>query len=236
MNKMNRWTEDEVKKLSATILEKIYRELEPLNEKKILVLCSSEGDVAFWLVKKTKEFKAKVIGLELDDKCLKRSIERLKELELGDIIEFHKAEMYRIPYPDEVFDALISEFIIFPTPVITQIAQNEMARVLKKGGKMILTDIIVTKKLPEDVRNELKLLGLDYLCEATIDHFREWMIDAGLKNVEVIDITPLVRHIWEERWSLRTKPESDNGWHYLLNSEFGLGETIFYIYIRGEKL
>jgi len=76
---LNKWTEEENKKLSDVILERIYRDLKPLDEKKILVLCSSEGDVAFWLVEKNKNFGGKVLGLELNEECLKKSVKRAKE-------------------------------------------------------------------------------------------------------------------------------------------------------------
>jgi ubiquinone/menaquinone biosynthesis C-methylase UbiE len=233
---MTQWTEDEVKKLSAVILERIYEDLKPLDAKKILLLCSGEGDVAFWLAGKEKDFNGRIMGLELDEGCLKRSLERLRENGLEGIIEFHRAEKHRIPFPDEEFDALISEFIIFPTPTPTEIGQVEMTRVLRRGGKMILTDVIATKRIPEHVGNELKSIGLNYLCYATKNDFKEWMTSAGLKNIEIVDLTPLVKQIWEERYHKNTIPEHREGYHYLLNSEFRLGETIFYIYVKGEKL
>jgi len=200
---MTQWSEEEIEKLSGVILEKIYEDLKPLNEKKILVLCSGEGDVAFWLIERTKDFIGEVIGLELEDKCLKRSIERKKDMK----VEFHKAEKYKIPYSDNEFDALISEFIIFSTPTPTEIGQSEMARVLKKGGKLILTDVITTKKIPDHIRDEFRLLGLDY-----------------------VDLTPTIRSIWEEH------SRSMEGYHYLLDSEYAIGKAIFYIYVGGEKL
>ncbi len=223
---MTQWSEEEIEKLSGVILEKIYEDLKPLNEKKILVLCSGEGDVAFWLIERTKDFIGEVIGLELEDKCLKRSIERKKDMK----VEFHKAEKYKIPYSDNEFDALISEFIIFPTPTPTEIGQSEMARVLKKGGKLILTDVITTKKIPDHIRDEFRLLGLDYLCEATKDDFKEWITQAGLRNIEIVDLTPTIRSIWEEH------SRSMEDYHYLLDSEYAIGKAIFYIYVGGEKL
>jgi len=51
-----------------------------------------------------------------------------------------------------------------------------MARVLKSGGIMALTDVIVTKPIPEDVRADFQAIGLDYLGEGTQEHFRRWSI------------------------------------------------------------
>jgi hypothetical protein len=62
------------------------------------------------------------------------------------------------------------------------------------------------------------------------------MTSAGLKNIEIADLTPQLKQVWEERYHKNTIHEHKEGYHYLLNSEFRLGETIFYIYVKGEKL
>jgi ubiquinone/menaquinone biosynthesis C-methylase UbiE len=233
---MSSWTKGEIERLSAIVLERIYEDLKPLNSKKILVLCSGEGDVAFWLAGKEEDFRGEIVGLELNDELLERSLKRAGKLALKGIVEFRKAEKHRIPLPDGEFDALVSEFIVFPTPTPTEIGQEEMARVLRSGGKMILTDVIATRRLPEHVRSELELVGLSYLCYATLDDFKRWMSAAGLKNVEVLDLTPLVRQVWEERSRRDPSHEHREGYHLLLSSEYQLGETIFYIYAKGEKV
>jgi len=118
----------------------------------------------------------------------------------------------------------------------TEIGQNEMARVLRKTGKMILTDIITVRKFPDYVRDELKLIGIDYLCEGTQEDFKKWMTNAGLKNVEIVDLTTQIKLIWEERFQKSEDYKFSKAYYHLLNSEFGLGKNIFYIYVKGEKL
>ena len=118
---------------------------------------------------------------------------------LAKVVNFQKAEISRIPLPDESFDALVSEFIVFPTPAPTQIGQPEMARVLKPGGRMVITDVIVTQPVSPEIRQELNAIGLDYLCEGTTDDFRTWMLAAGLTGIEVLDLTPVVKAVWEQR-------------------------------------
>ncbi len=111
-----------------------------------------------------------------------------------------------------------------------------MARVLKSGGVMVLTDVIVTKPIPQDVRAEFQAIGLDYLCEGTQDDFRRWMGEAGLTDVEVLDLTPIVRQVWEQRRKSTSIAKGHKGFAYLLDDpNFGLGEAIFYIYVRGKK-
>jgi SAM-dependent methyltransferase len=228
-----KWSRAEIEKLSP-ILEQMQVDLRPLEGKSVLVLCSSTGDVALWLGERMKH--GQVIGLELGEELLEAARRAAKEKGLESIVEFRKAEKEHIPLPDETFDALVSEFIIFPTPVPTEIGQPEMARVLKPGGKMVLTDVVVTKPVPQELRAELQAIGLDYLCEGTQDDFQDWMEEAGLTDVEVIDFTPVVRKIWEQRRDRDTLPERRRGYSLLLKDpEFRLGEAIFYIYVRGKK-
>lgn len=230
---MPKWTKQELKALQP-VLERMAQDARPLEGKKVLVLCSAAGDVAFWLAKQIGN--GKVSGLELNDALLAQAQAQARRRGLTDRVEFHRAEMHRIPFLDEAFDAVISEFIIYPTPEPTLIGQPEMARVLKAGGCMLITDVIVTKPLPEDARAALRAIGLDYLCEATADDFQKWMSEAGLIDVAIHDWTPLLRGIWERRRALDLQPEHQAGYALLLEDEkLRLGEAIFYIYVRGRK-
>ena len=228
-----KWTQAEIERLSP-VLEQIRMDLEPINGKNILVLCSAGGDVAFWLARQMK--RGKVTGLELDLRLLESARRLAKEQGLRNLVEFRQAEKTCIPFPNDTFDALVSEFIVFPTLAPTEIGQPEMARVLKSGGLMVLTDVIVAKPIPHDVRADLKAIGLDYLCEGTQDDFRRWMEEAGLIDIEVVDLTSTVRRVWEQRRRTLPPLEERRGYGYLLDDpNFGLGEAIFYIYVRGKK-
>jgi hypothetical protein len=94
----------------------------------------------------------------------------------------------------------------------------------------------VTKPIHPDLRAELEAIGLDYLCEGTQDDFRTWMGAAGLVGIDVVDVTPEVRTVWERRRAGDPLPEHRRGYAALLDdASFRLGEAIFYIYVRGAK-
>lgn len=228
------WSGGELEKLSP-ILERISEDLAPLEGKKILVLCSARGDVALWLGERVGP-TGKVIGLELGEELLELSGRRAIESGLEGVVEFRKADEYKIPFPKRTFDALVSEFILFPTPVTTNIGQPEMARVLKPGGKMVLTDVIAAEPLPDEAGEKLRSIGLDYLCTATQEDFRSWMEEAGLVDVKILDFTPLLRQVWRERRNGDQVQEHQEGYSLLLDDpRFRLGQAIFYIYVRGVK-
>jgi len=228
-----KWNRSEIDRLNP-ILEQISADLAPVDGKRILVLCSAMGDVAFRLAEMMEA--GKVTGLELDQEVLGIARRAAHEIGLEGMVEFLPAEKQYIPMEDASFEALISEFIVYPTSSPTQIGQAEMSRVLGPGGKLILTDVIVTKPLPVPTRQELALIGLDYLCEATQEDFRSWMADAGLTGIKVLDLTSILRRVWELRRQADQSSSHQVGYSYLLDDRnIGLGKTIFYIYVTGEK-
>lgn len=228
-----KWNRSEIDRLSP-ILEQLSSDLSPVDGKRILVLCSAAGEVAFRLAEMMET--GKVTGLELDQESLEMARRAAHEMGLEGMVEFLPAEKDRVSLPDAHFDALVSEFIVYPTTSPTEIGQPEMARLLTSGGRMILTDVIVTALLPPRIRQEFAAIGLDYLCEASLDDFRSWMTAAGLINVEVIDLTSTVRNVWEFRRSVDLAAGHQSGYSYLLdNQQYGLGKALFYIYVRGDK-
>jgi arsenite methyltransferase len=228
-----KWNRSEIDRLSP-ILEQLSIDLVPVDGKRILVLCSAAGEVVFRLAEMMET--GKVTGLELDQESLEIARRSAHEMGLESMVEFMPAEKDHLPMLDSSFDALVSEFIVYPTSLPTEIDQIEMARVLASGGKMALTDVIVTTPMPPQVRQELTMIGLDYLCEATQDDFRRWMAEAGLINVNILDLTSTVRQVWESRGETDLSAAHQRGYSYLLDGgNFGLGKAIFYIYVRGEK-
>ena len=230
----------------SPILEMIQADLEPLDGKDILVLCSAGGEVPFWLAERMAE--GHILGIELDDDLLKTAWRLADEKCLGgkspgQRVEFRKAEKKRIPLESNTFDGLISEFIMFPTSTPTEIGQLEMARVLRPGGVMVITDIIITRPVTPEERKELAAIGLDYLCEGTKDDFHSWMQEAGLTGIEVKDLTRLVEVIWKERQNHDPAVEHQAGYSLLLGDTQAvqktggsLGKSLFYIYVRGTKV
>ncbi|MGE5122942.1 MAG: class I SAM-dependent methyltransferase [Acidobacteriaceae bacterium] len=228
-----KWSRNEIDLLSP-ILEQIASDLAPVDGKDLLVLCSAAGEVALRLAEMMES--GHVTGLELEAESLELARRSAHEMGLDNMVSFLPAEKQHIPLPEASFDGLVSEFIVYPTSTPTEIGQVEMARVLRPGGKMILTDVIVTASLPSGVRQELFSLGLDYLCEATQQDFHSWMTAAGLVNVEVIDLTSIVRGVWEHRRKADKLASHRAGYSYLLEDPHtSLGESLFYIYARGEK-
>ncbi len=228
-----KWNRSEIDRLSP-ILEQVSFDLSPVEGKRILVLCSAAGEVPLRLAEMMET--GKVTGLELDQESLELARRSAHEMGLESMVEFLPAEVDRIPLPDASFDALVSDFIVYPSSTPTEIGQLEMARVLAPGGRMILTDVIVTAPLPTQVRQQLANIGLDYVCQATQDDFRSWMTAAGLIDVKLLDLTPTVQSVWEDRRVIDQSAFHQQAYSYLLDHQKNsLGKGLFYIYVRADK-
>jgi SAM-dependent methyltransferase len=227
------WSRSEIEHLSP-ILEQLSADLAPLDGKQVLVLGSASGEVAFWLAEMMEQ--GKVIGLELDAESLQISRDAAHEMGLENVVEFLPAEKQRVPLPDANTDALVSEFIIYPSSAPAEISLVEMARVLKPGGRIILTDVLLSKPVDPSVREAFQFIGLDYLRETTQDDLRSRMGSAGLVHLHYIDLTPTVRSLWESRRSADPASTHQAGYTYLLDDpEISLGNGIFYLYLGAEK-
>ncbi len=118
---------------------------------------------------------------------------------------------------------------MYPTSQATDIGQPEMARVLRPGRVMTMNDVFVPEEPPPDVRAALAAAGHDYLCVATPDGFRSWRTAVGLVDVEVRDLTAIVRTVWERR-------RAGAGTEILLgDGPWSLGRGVRYIKVSGRK-
>jgi ubiquinone/menaquinone biosynthesis C-methylase UbiE len=226
------WTAAELEQLSP-IFQQILDDLPHQPSAQVLMLCSGRGQITFWLAEllPTTSFT----GLELDRGALEAARREVSQRNL-ERVEFYEAEFSQIPYPDASFDAIVSDFILFPTPSLTQIGQTEMARVLRPGGRLILTDVLLAMPIPHLLRNELHAIGMNYLCETSPEQMRDWIEAAGLIQTNEYDFTNLLQRIWRARRAADIYLRGSIGYSLLLdNPAYCLGCAIHYLYMSASK-
>ncbi|HEU4684401.1 MAG TPA: arsenite methyltransferase [Nitrospira sp.] len=97
----------------------------------------------------------KVYGLDMTDEML--ALARANQAKAGVAnVEFLKGDIEHIPLPDESVDLIISNCVINLSPDKDQVLA-EAFRVLKPGGRVAVSDIVVRGGMPPEVRHNIEL-------------------------------------------------------------------------------
>ena len=94
-------------------------------------------------------------GLDrLDEMILKA--EKTRDMKKFKNIEFRQGTLTSMPFEPESMDKAISNCVINLEPE-KQFVYNELYRILKKGGRFYISDIMLKKELPEEWKKSEKM-------------------------------------------------------------------------------
>lgn len=122
----------------------------------VLDLGSGAGIDAILASKKVGE-KGKVIGVDMTKEMIEKAKENAKKYNIKNV-EFLLGEIEHLPLKDNTVDTIITNCVINLTPDKAK-TFNEAFRVLKPGGKIYLSDIVLLEELSEKQRNDKDLLS-----------------------------------------------------------------------------
>jgi arsenite methyltransferase len=101
-------------------------------------------------------------------------------------VEFHLATIDELPLPDNSVDCVISNCVINLAKDKTAVFR-EIARVLKSGGRLAVSDIALKQPLPREVSEDVLAYVGCIGGAILIDEYKRGLQEAGFSNVEVID-------------------------------------------------
>jgi arsenite methyltransferase len=99
-------------------------------------------------------------------------------------IEFRLGEIEHLPVPDASVDVVISNCVINLSPDKPQV-WREIARVLKPGGRVAVSDMVLLQPLPDGVRAAVEAYIGCIAGAALRDDLRRMMAYAGLRNIRL---------------------------------------------------
>lgn len=101
-------------------------------------------------------------------------------------VEFHQSTIDSLPLPEASVDCVISNCVINLAPDKPAVFR-EIARVLKAGGRLAVSDIALKKELPPELGNDLMAYVGCIAGAIAIEEYRNGLADAGFAEVEIID-------------------------------------------------
>ena len=131
-------------------IDKLWRKkaislLKDFQPKQILDIATGTGDLAITAAKKLKP--EKIVGIDLSQKMLAHGILKIKKQNLDKIIEMKQGDSEDIKLKDNSFDAITVAFGVRNFENLDK-GLNEMYRVLRSGGKVIILEFSKPKKFP----------------------------------------------------------------------------------------
>ena len=130
----------------------------------------------------------KVIGVDMTPEMLERARENARKDNIENV-EFRQGDIEHLPVEDGCVDVIISNCVINLAPDKGRVF-SEAFRVLKPGGRLMVSDIVLTKPLPEFVKNSIAAY-IGCVAGASLrEDYLEAMRQAGFENVTVQGETP----------------------------------------------
>ena len=127
----------------------------------------------------------KVTGIDMTDEQLNKA-ERLRDQAGVSNVAYLKGYIEKVPFPDGAADAVISNGVINLATDKTKVFA-EVARLLKPGGRLMISDIVTDVQLPEKIVCDSTLWAACIGGAAQQDSYHRQIEAAGLKLIKVED-------------------------------------------------
>lgn len=153
----------------------------------VLDLGSGAGFDVFLAAKKVGP-TGKAIGVDMTDEMLVKAKENAKKGGFSNV-EFKKGDIENLPLANNSVDVVISNCVINLVPDKARVFQ-ETYRVLKIGGRLMVSDVVLAKPLPADLKNNKDFL-IGCISGAILkEEYLNLLKQAGFSNIIIHKETP----------------------------------------------
>jgi len=99
--------------------------------------------------------------------------------------DFRLGEIEHLPVPDQSVDVIMSNCVINLSPDKPQVFR-EAFRVLRPGGRLAISDVVMTTELPAEIKNDLDVYYSGCISGASsVDDLKTMLARSGFHNVVI---------------------------------------------------
>jgi arsenite methyltransferase len=132
--------------------------------------------------------EGKVIGVDMTPEMVNKARENARKGNYKNV-EFRLGEIENIPAPDSSVDCVISNCVINLAPDKGRVFK-ETFRVLKPGGRLMVSDIVVTQELPDVIKSSFAAYVGCIAGAVMKEEYLQTIKGAGFHDVRVVDEQP----------------------------------------------
>jgi SAM-dependent methyltransferase len=159
--------------------------LASLNEGETVLDLGSGAGFDCFLAANAVGKSGKVIGVDMTPEMVDKARENARKGNYNNV-EFRLGEIENIPAPDNSVDCVISNCVINLAPDKRKVFK-ETFRVLKPGGRLMVSDIVVTQELPDVIKSSLAAYVGCIAGALMKEEYLQTIRDAGFQDVRVVD-------------------------------------------------
>jgi SAM-dependent methyltransferase len=126
-----------------------------------------------------------VIGVDMTPEMLERARANAKKTGITNV-EFRLGEIEHLPVANDSVDLIISNCVVNLSPDKAQVFR-EAFRVLRPGGRLVVSDLVLLRPLPADVKTSVSAYVGCIAGASLRDEYLQRVREAGFSRVEVVE-------------------------------------------------
>lgn len=126
-----------------------------------------------------------VYGIDIADGMIEKAFKTAKSLGVSNV-NFLKSTLEEIKLSDAIADLVISNCTINHASD-KQAVWNEIYRILKKGGRFVISDIYSTTPVPEEYKNDPEAIAECWAGSTTRSEYLNQLETAGFPTISILE-------------------------------------------------
>ena len=126
----------------------------------------------------------RVIGVDMTPEMVKKAQQNAVKQGVAENVEFHQGMIESLPIESATIDVVLSNCVINLSPDKGRV-YREAYRVLKPGGKLVFSDILLTQPLPDVIVASSEALAGCIAGAALVDETERMISAAGFVNIKI---------------------------------------------------
>jgi arsenite methyltransferase len=156
-----------------------------LRHGEVVVDLGSGGGLDVFLAAKMVGPEGRAIGIDMTQAMIERA--RTNAVSGGYTnVDFHQSTIDKIPLPNASVDCVIANCVLNLAPDKPAVFR-EIARILKPGGRLAVSDIALKGELPEAIARSMAAYVGCIGGATKIEDYRAGLLAAGFAHVEIVD-------------------------------------------------
>jgi ubiquinone/menaquinone biosynthesis C-methylase UbiE len=128
----------------------------------------------------------RVVGIDLSDKMISKARENAEKFKLGSRVMFLKGDIENVPLEGNFATLVISNCVLALAPNKQKVF-DEIYRILKPGGRFVISDIVSGQDIPKELVEDTDLYVSCVTGAAQVDQYHSMIRKSGFIKVEEVE-------------------------------------------------